>query len=241
MEVTGEREWRRARWHWDGAQGRWEEGAAETTVEMRGASTEQAMGLVGQQQQLQQSLLLSSSSKQRWNKCTSTDGREQEVQMTSEGFTGAGSKFLLQEAVKRKNDPILGAPARVFHLFPLASVSVSACLWILAFWKECLITANAWPPLAAPSDDKHTGAQVQRVTNPLNVMARWALEHNRTGLWTENATRQLRWAAERGGAGFSRGDVCVSAPVCGVGGQVYPRERTVLIQFDVKPSGLKSL
>lgn len=34
--------------------------------------------------------------------------------------------------------------------------------------------------------------------------------------------------------------MCVSARACGVGGQVYPRERTVLIQFDVKPSGLES-
>lgn len=48
--------------------------------------------------------------------------------MTSEGFTGAGNKFLLQEAAERKNDSLLGAPARVFHLFPPASVSVSACL-----------------------------------------------------------------------------------------------------------------
>lgn len=48
--------------------------------------------------------------------------------MTSEGFTEADGKSLLQEAAERKNYPPLGAPARVFHLFPPVSIRALACL-----------------------------------------------------------------------------------------------------------------
>lgn len=83
----------------------------EARAATRGASTEQARGLV-----------LLPGGKQRCNKGTSTDGREQEVEMTSEGFTEADGKSLMQEAAERKNYPPLAAPARVFHLFPPVSI-----------------------------------------------------------------------------------------------------------------------
>lgn len=46
--------------------------------------------------------------------------------MTSEGFTGAGSTFLLQEVAEWKNDPLHGVPGRVFHLFPPVSIRALA-------------------------------------------------------------------------------------------------------------------
>lgn len=48
--------------------------------------------------------------------------------MTSEGFTEADGKSLLQEAAERKNYLPLGAPARVLHLFPPVSIRALACL-----------------------------------------------------------------------------------------------------------------